>query len=206
MPATCTPERLCIGQMKGWCCMAYRRRNSLRLKGYEYGVGYFAVVILTAQRQRLLGEIVNQTINRTQLGDVVDQMWLRIPEIHSHVTLDAYQIMPDHFHGILIVGQKKGTRNQAGAQKKAGALSDALTADVGGENIQSSRAQNFKAGSLSTIINSFKASVSATAHREFPNLPMKIWHRNYFDTVIRDEEHLNNMRQYIWDNVQHWKE
>jgi REP element-mobilizing transposase RayT len=72
--------------------------------------------------------------------------------------------------------------------------------------MQSSRARNFKAGSLSTIINSFKASVTATAHRDFPNLPMKIWHRNYFDTIIRDEEHLNNLRQYIADNVKHWEE
>ena len=206
MLATCTPETLCVGQMKGWGVMAYQRRNSLRLKGYAYGKGYYAVVILTAQRQQLLGEIVNQTMYRSQLGDVVNTMWLRIPEIHPHVTLDAYQIMPDHFHGIVILGQKKGTQTQAGAQKKTGALSDALTSDVGAENMQASRARNFKAGSLSTIINSFKASVSATAHREFPNLPMKIWHRNYFDTIIRDEEHLNNLRQYIVDNVKHWKE
>ncbi|MFZ9858844.1 MAG: hypothetical protein ACO3F2_11005, partial [Roseiflexaceae bacterium] len=103
--------------------MAYRRRNSLRLKGYEYGVGFYAVVILTAQRHRLLGEIVNQMMYRSQLGDVVNKMWLRISEIHPHVILDAYQIMPDHFHGIVILGQKK----QVVALKKTGALSDALT-------------------------------------------------------------------------------
>ncbi|MEY3990628.1 MAG: hypothetical protein RI985_1709 [Chloroflexota bacterium] len=181
--------------------MEYRRRNSLRAKGYAYGAGHYAVVILTAERQRFFGEIVGQTMQVSVLGSVVLQMWSRIPELHPHVTLDEFQIMPNHFHGILILGEKYQHMNRAGVgEGEAGALSDALTSE------QSRRARQFKAGSLSAIINSFKASVSAMAHRDFPHLPTKIWHRSFFDTIIRDEKHLNNMRQYIRNNVQQWQE
>lgn len=238
--------------------MEYRRRNSLRAKGYAYGAGYYAVVILTAERQRFFGEIVGQIMQVSELGSVVLQMWSRIPELHSHVTLDEFQIMPDHFHGILILNEKYQHMNGAGVgEGKAGALSDALTSAEPAEGVtqkkialsdaqtgmgegeagvgegetgalsdaqtgvgegeagalsdaltseQSRRAQQFKAGSLSVIINSFKASVSGAAHRDFPHLPIKIWHRSFFDTIIRDEKHLNNMRQYIRNNVQQWQE
>ncbi|MFN5058961.1 MAG: hypothetical protein ACK5GU_03495, partial [Chloroflexota bacterium] len=138
--------------------MAYQRRNSLRLKGYAYGKGYYAVVILTAQRQQLLGEIVNQTMYRSQLGDVVNTMWLRIPEIHPHVTLDAYQIMPDHFHGIVILGQKK----QVCTQNEAGALSDALTS--GGGEIEVSRWN--EAGALSDALTSGGGEIEVRARNQ----------------------------------------
>ena len=59
-------------------------------------------------------------------------------------------------------------------------------------------------GSLPTIIRSFKSAVTKLVNelREHGNAP--VWQRNYFEHVIRDEESLNKIRNYIWENPIHW--
>ena len=61
------------------------------------------------------------------------------------------------------------------------------------------------AGSIPTIVRSFKSIVAKRINelRHTPGVP--IWQRNYFEHVVRDEESLNRIRQYILDNPAHWE-
>lgn len=44
----------------------------------------------------------------TRPGAIVQSVWLRTAEVDHHVSLDAYVVMPDHVHGILVLEELDG--------------------------------------------------------------------------------------------------
>lgn len=104
--------------------MVLPNRKSIRLKGYDYSSqGAYFITICTQNRDELFGNVgVDQcvdpkTINtRMQLNDVgkmVNDWWLKIPDKFPGIELGEFQIMPNHIHGIIIVnGQTYGSRGR----------------------------------------------------------------------------------------------
>ena len=82
----------------------YKRKNSLRLQGYDYSqAGAYFVTILAYKRLHLFGKIEEETMHCSKLGELVDSCWQQIPEHYAHVELDAHVIMPNHMHGIIVL-------------------------------------------------------------------------------------------------------
>jgi putative transposase len=72
-------------------------RRSIRLKGYDYtSAGAYFITICTHQRECLLGEIVECEMGLSESGDVVRSHWLKLPQYHAHLRLDAFVVMPNH--------------------------------------------------------------------------------------------------------------
>ena len=83
---------------------ARRNRKSIRLKGYDYSqAGFYFVTICCYQRQCLFGEIVDGVMQLNQYGEIVKKEWTRSPLIRQEIKLDKYVVMPNHFHGIVII-------------------------------------------------------------------------------------------------------
>ena len=83
------------------------RRRSIRLKDYDYSrIGAYFVTICAYRRQALFGEISNGEMVPNPLGHAVDRHWAHLAQHHWHVELDEYVVMPNHFHGILILAQQ----------------------------------------------------------------------------------------------------
>ena len=91
-------------------------RRSIRLRGYDYASagGYF-ITICTHQRQCLFGDIVAGDMRLNTLGETVQSHWMRLPRHHPHVRLDAFVVMPNHVHGILILTENPPPPPPAGA-------------------------------------------------------------------------------------------
>jgi len=80
------------------------RRNSLRLKSCDYSqAGEYFITICTAHRRCILGEVVNGKIRVSEIGKIVDECWREIPEHFPSVKVGAFQIMPNHVHGIITI-------------------------------------------------------------------------------------------------------
>jgi putative transposase len=79
-------------------------RHSIRLMDYDYANpgGYF-ITICVQERKCVLGEIINSKAETSHVGKVVEQSWLSIPSHFCGITLDQSVIMPNHFHGIIII-------------------------------------------------------------------------------------------------------
>ncbi|MFN0157615.1 MAG: transposase, partial [Bacteroidota bacterium] len=79
-----------------------RRRNSLRLKGFDYSEpgGYF-VTICTYERRCVLGEVADGRMILSDEGKAVENAWKQIPDHFENTKLDVFQIMPNHVHGII---------------------------------------------------------------------------------------------------------
>ena len=80
-------------------------RRSIRLKGYDYSqAGIYYVTICTKDRECLFGNIINFNMELSTLGKIVEQEWHEILKRFPDVELDAFVVMPNHIHGIIIVG------------------------------------------------------------------------------------------------------
>ena len=92
---------------------AIHNRHSIRLPGYDYSrAGAYYLTINTHKKEHLLSEVVGGVVQLTPVGEIVQKEWLKIPTNFSNVALDAFVIMPNHIHGILVF-----TEGEVGAGK-----------------------------------------------------------------------------------------
>lgn len=165
------------------------RRRSTRLGGYDYRQsGIYFVTICTYHKAKLFGAIVDGDMAYSSLGKVVTEEWQHVAQARSNVHLDQYVVMPNHLHGILIIEDMCGSG--AAQQHPAGCASS----------------KGASAGSLGAIISQFKAAVSRRAWSGLISRDQKIWQRNYYDHIVRNEESFNDIRRYIVENPARWAE
>lgn len=179
--------------------MAYNpdihHRRSNRSTGYDYSQdGAYFITICTDNKECLFGEIVNGQISLNDLGRIVVDEWINTGTKRDNINLDDWVVMPNHFHGILIIHNEMIMQNSPVGARRAVPLLVQGTARFGCS----------VRGSLSTIVRSFKSAVTKQVNivRQAPGLPL--WQRNYWDHVIRDEADLNRIREYIHTNPLRW--
>ncbi len=79
-------------------------RRSIRLKGYDYSQpGAYFVTMVTHGRMHLFGEIVDGVMRLNDFGEIAQAEWLKTPSIRPEIALDEFQIMPNHFHAIVMI-------------------------------------------------------------------------------------------------------
>jgi putative transposase len=165
------------------------RVESARLPGRDYASGgkYF-VTICTLNRKCLLGEIIGIEMRLSEVGRIVADEWNKTATLRPNVQLDAWQIMPNHVHGILVL-------NHPGHVGKS-ALPRVAPQQVPIEGL--------KADSLGAIINQFKGNCTKRI-RELGQ-PGFHWQPRFYDHIIQNERSLVQIRQYIHDNPRKWAE
>ena len=177
-------------------------RRSLRLPNYDYTQsGAYFVTICTWNRECLLGEIVAGEMRLNEYGHIVVECWLAIPQHFPRVELDAFVVMPNHIHGIIMI---------AGATHPSPDLVGATHAspDPVGATHASPLQKQHRSGpnpqSLGAIVGSFK-SAAAKRINEFRGTPgFPVWQRNYYEHIIRNESALQRIRMYIQNNPINW--
>jgi putative transposase len=164
-------------------------RRSIRLKGYDYRrQGAYFVTICTHDRLCLFGEVVGGEMRLNEYGRIALGCWKEIPLHFPQAELDAFVVMPNHVHGIIVltVGARHAVPLQNGISEKTEQFGKPV------------------AGSIPTIIRSFKSATTRhiNALRGTPGSP--VWQRNYYEHIIRNEESLNRIREYIKTNPLRW--
>jgi putative transposase len=194
-------------------------RRSIRLEHYDYSSpgGYF-VTICSHQWQCLFGEIADHEMRLNAWGEIIRDEWLRTPAVRSNVELDGYVIMPNHFHGIILIhaGTEKGDapiRNGAKGGAHIGAPAQAIDHVLYGRTESAplhddaeNKAIRRRPGSLGSIIAGFKSAVTKRINELRRPIATPVWHRNYYEHVIRGEKDLQSIREYIINNPQKWHE
>jgi putative transposase len=164
------------------------RRKSLRLRGHDYSqAGVYFVTIVTRQRELLFGEITTGEMRLNRRGEIAAQCWQEIPEHFPHAELDAFVVMPNHVHGIVVINDEAV---EVGA-RHASPLPQ-----------QHRPSHGVKPGSLSAIIGSFKSAVSRLISLELEEAG--IWQRGFHDHIIRSDKEWQRSRNYIESNPARW--
>lgn len=177
-------------------------RRSIRLKDYNYATeGAYFVTIGTHEKQCLFGDMIDDTMRLNDAGVMVREEWLRTPHRFPNIDLDEFVIMPNHLHGIIIVGATLAVARSS--QSRAG-TSPAPTKDNTYINYDKVRPK------LGEIVGSFK-SLSARKWIEYIennnilDKAVKLWQRSFYDHIIRDENELYQIRKYIIENPLKWQ-
>lgn len=148
-------------------------RRSIRLQGYDYSqAGAYFITICTQHRQHFLGEILEREMRLNDAGKMVLQQWENLLQRFSALELDAFVVMPNHVHGILV-------------------LNDNSTATVG------------------DIVGAFKSIttneyIKGVRQFHWQGFDKTFWLRNYYEHIIRNEQALSRIREYIIYNPINW--
>jgi putative transposase len=197
-------------------------RKTIRLKGYDYSqAGLYFITIVLYQRACLFGEVVSgdmmvraedflpiqskldlpvpytqdlpkQDLSKPQmllspLGKVANDCWLQISAHFPNVTLHEHIVMPNHIHGIIQI-------NYNGEEKSAA---------------QKHEFQKMIPRSISSVVKGFKIGVTKWYRNNVTQIgddTQSLWHRNYYENIVRDEKAYQNIAKYIDNNPARWYE
>jgi REP element-mobilizing transposase RayT len=148
-------------------------RRSIRLRGYDYTqAGAYFITIVTRHRECMLGDVVDGEMQVNEAGQIVVECWNALPAHFPNVELDAFVVMPNHIHAIIVL---KG-KGEVVAQHVRATHASPLQQPRGPQS-----------NSIGAIIGSFKSATTKRVNesRRIPGTP--IWHRNYGACPERSE-------------------
>ncbi|MEA4930777.1 MAG: transposase [Anaerolineaceae bacterium] len=166
-----------------------------RLFEFDYSQpGAYFVTIVAQERKTLFGQIVDGKMVLNNIGKMVNEVWIAIPDHFPNVELGVFVVMPNHFHGIVSILADKHNEPDVGARH-------AVPQEHG-------PIENFGkpvSGSVATIIRSFKSATTKAFH-EFPgHSDDRLWQQGYYDRVIRNEREYEALYDYILANPMNWE-
>ena len=161
------------------------RRRSLRLKRYDYTqAGAYFVTIVVRGKLPLFGVVADGKMQLNAAGEMVQQIWDEMSNRFPSIVMDTFIAMPNHIHGIIIVGAPL-----VGARPfNDETITKVQLGDVVGA---------FK--SLTTV--EYTRSVRSGGWTPFHG---RLWQRNFYEHIVRTDESLERIRQYILDNPVQW--
>ncbi len=168
-------------------------RKANRLKQYDYSQGcYYFVTLCIQDRVCLLGDIVNDQMILNNAGKL-ESNWRKLPDYYGGIELDCWQVMPNHLHGVIILAEaglstNVGTGPRACPGQSQGVVPTMSLSDIVGR---------FKSLTTNRYINGVK-------HHQWVPFNKKLWQRSFYDHVIRNNEDLNRIREYIQNNPLKW--
>jgi putative transposase len=155
------------------------------LRSYDYSQsGAYFITICTNNRECLFGKIVDGVVQLSEMGKIIADSWQWLEEQYDYVELDEWVVMPNHMHGIIVINDDTCESCRGGSRT---ALTKLRRKPIGG------------------LIGAYK-TVSTKRINEFPQTPgAKLWQRNYWEHVIRNEHDLAEVREYIRNNSIKWE-
>ena len=205
-------------------------RRSIRLKGYDYAQpGAYFITICTHNRERSLGKIVDSQIIVSPAGEIVRKAWGTLQRQFPTIGLDVFAIMPNHIHGIITVtdgggsGDErcgcKGSMGSGEGGSSKGLINQTLTdrpltdrpltlgpstSPVSPPDLTPMDWIMMKNDALvlGKIVRYLKAKTTRMIHAQVSDTFR--WQRNYYEHIIRSEEELGRIRDYIINNPARW--
>ncbi len=178
-------------------------RRSIRLQGYDYSqAGAYFVTVVTWDRACLFGDVVDGEMRLNDVGQMVAAAWDALSNRFPIVALDAFAILPNHVHGIVVIATNENT-NDVGA-----GLVPAHDMTIIGAT-EATGATTRVAPTVGDIVGAFKSLTTVHYTRgiktyRWPPFLRHLWQRNYYEHIIRNEESLNRIREYIVNNPIQW--
>ncbi len=198
-------------------------RRSIRLKGYDYSQpGGYYITIVTQNRKSLFGDVVDGKMVLNTFGRIIAYHWQKLPIHFKHIKLDVYQIMPNHLHGIIIITDNVDDDHGRDRGHVGAKHSSKIHLEYSGFSCRNAlplqhpqqpphppqhptRPNGTQRGSLSAIMQNFLSVTTRKINRIRKTPGQKLWQRNFWEHIIRNENDLNRIRAYIQNNPSKWQ-
>jgi len=212
------------------------------LKGYDYTqAGAYFVTIYAQGRAYIFGEIDHENMILNEAGRMIQTVWDDMPAYYAGIETDAFIIMPNHIHGIIVIADSTDITTAVGAGPRACPDYDDASAIHYDRNIvypnnsrpmmgptigqrtdgqpqgvaPTATAAGMENGGIQTalslpdMVHRFKSMtthqyIHGVKHSGWPPFPGRLWQRNYWEYIVRNEQDLNHLRGYIRFNPEKW--
>ncbi|WAC07169.1 MAG: hypothetical protein OS130_13185 [Thermodesulfobacteriota bacterium] len=183
-------------------------RRSIRLRNYDYSQsGAYFITVCTQKRERLFGDVVSGKLQFNLAGQMVEKGCLELMDKFPTTKIDIHVVMPNHFHGIIAVGAAlcgRPEKDEGRTNKEEG-----QPHNNNGQPHKNKGQPHRVAPTLGNIVNWFKIMTTNEYLRQIKQnnwhrFKLKLWQRNYYEHIIRDENELNHIREYIKNNPLQW--
>lgn len=178
-----------------------RRRRPLRLPGYDYSqTGVYFLTVAVQRRSCLFGEVIGQQMHLSAAGEMACRVWQALPE-RFPIIFDAFVVMPNHMHGLVGIDFGLG----AGAPLVGARPPFHRDQDRAATRVAPTPGRV----ALGDVIGAYKSLVTVEYIRgvqelNWPPFDGRLWQRRYYEHIVRNEESLNHLRQYVQDNPARW--
>ena len=185
-------------------------RRAIRLQRYDYSnKGVYFVTICTEKRVQMFGEVSDGVMHVNERGEIAQRMWDTLPERFPGVELDAFIVMPNHIHGVLIRTQRQHVESTAQSQEMLETQETRKTPEYQGMVdtkgvLHAYRTHPQRGQMLNEMIRTFKAITSFAIRKS--GTSAFAWQREYYETIIRSETQLDYVRAYIANNPTTWQD
>lgn len=194
-------------------------RRSIRLKGYDYSqAGAYFVTICTQHRKHFFGNIERGNTVLNEPGRMICRWWRELEHKFPNIQCDAFVLMPNHTHFIVIIPvvgaglcarpPKPGERLQPGAGEHLQPGEGEHLQPGAGEHLQPGEGEHV-GSPLPSVIQWFKTMttneyIRGVKQLGWPRFDGKLWQRNYWEHIIRNDGEYDNIREYIEQNPRKW--
>ena len=192
-------------------------RRSIRLQGYDYSSeGLYFITICCHNKVCLFGHVMNGEMVLNEYGQVAFNEWMKTPEIRPNVELGEFIVMPNHIHGIIRItrrGESHSPNIESNSSDFGGDSRGVLnTPDFGddnkmGESVSPQRYSPRLRGpsqTIGAIVRGYKSAV--TKQLNALGVGRKVWQRDYYEHIIRNEQSYYNISKYIINNPSKWSD
>ena len=172
----------------------YHHRRSPRMQGYDYSQeGMFFITICTHKKQRAFGFIANALMHLNETGTIALKCWMGIPIHYPNVVLHDFIVMPDHIHGIIELVPDQNFVAVVGVQNFEPLPNEPIQ-----HKHRHHEYQKIIPRSVGSIIRGYKIGVTKWFREN--QMGTRIWQRNYYEHVIRNEKSYQLISKYILNN------
>lgn len=162
--------------------MPFPVRKRYRLPYFNYASSHLSfVTICTDKRVPLFGTVRNGVMHLSREGRMADESWLLIPQLCDYASLDEYVIMPDHIHGIIAIENPDEPRSIAAPVFAV------------------------RQRSVSTAVRNFKSAVTTKIRKLHDDPGCIVWQSRFYERIIRSDDALYRIREYIRNNPAAWE-
>ena len=206
-------------------------RRSIRLKGYDYSqAGLYFITICVKNRTHLFGHI-DRTSNPSgcpimilnDAGEMIDDEWNKLPKRFPNIQLHEYVIIPNHFHAIIeIVGAtlvvaptiaqntiaQNEIKNNDNEKGQPQGIASTKTPTKTPTNAPTNAPTNKTVGDIIGAFESITTVeyIRGVKNNNWESFNGKLWQRNYWEHIIRNEQSYNRISEYIINNPKNWKD
>ena len=184
-------------------------RRSIRLPKYDYTLpGAYFITICTQDRSCLFGSIADGEMHPSPGGDMVRAIWEEVPSHYPGIRTDAFVVMPNHIHGVIVI-----TPVGAGpcARPRTPWSPNRERPHETGQSPTGQPQGGAPTMSLPDVVHRFKTLTTkryadGVKQHGWPPFPGRLWQRNYYEHIVRDERELALICDYIEANPTRWAE
>ncbi|MBI2917377.1 MAG: transposase [Chloroflexi bacterium] len=170
-------------------------RRSIRLPSYDYTQpGAYFITVCAHDKASLFGDVLDGDMRMNTFGYIVQEEWERTARAREDVTLDAFIVMPNHTHAIIWLTGHGDTAERGGMARHAPTVVTPPTPRFGRPI----------ADSLATVVGAFKSATSRRINKLRGTPASPVWQRNYYERVVRGEDDLHGIQEYIAANPAQW--